>query len=158
MLTFVQQKGLGHLTTLLKNEGENPFPVAKELPTQPITSNLNLSSYHNPRPPPLPPHPFAHHTRSASHAGTTLFITNLALLPPPDSATYPGPNVVELEAWENRMGYEARGWMEGGELFAEEEAWAGRWAYEFAVDGKVEGNAMTAFRSRDGTSASSKRV
>ena len=59
---------------------------------------------------------------------------------------YPGPEKVTLEEWENHRGWYARGWMEGGELFAEEETWAIRWPYSAAVDGDLK----TAFRSTDG--------
>lgn len=63
-----------------------------------------------------------------------------------------------LSAWENRLGWVGRGWLEGptpeesergeaGELFKEGETWAIKWGYGNAVDGDWG----TAFRSRDGT-------
>jgi hypothetical protein len=63
-----------------------------------------------------------------------------------------------LSQWENKLGWVGRGWLEGlteeekasgeeeGELFKEGETWALKWGYGNAVDGDAE----TAFRSRDG--------
>lgn len=102
--------------------------------------------------PPLPPHPYAHHTRSPCSSDTCIFLTNIPLLPPPDAIPYPGPEVVQsLDEWENHLGWTARGWREhggdGAEVWGEEEGWAKDWPHAAAVDGR-EG---TAFRSRDGT-------
>lgn len=94
--------------------------------------------------PPLSPHPYSHHARSPCTSDTCTFITNIPLLPPPDVVIYPGPSI-KLTDWENHLGWTARGWMEGGELFAEGESWARKWNYAQAVDGKLE----TAFRSPD---------
>lgn len=68
------------------------------------------------------------------------------MLPPPDAAPYPGPGRIGLEAWETHMGSHGRGWVEGGELFVEEELWNIKWHYAGAVDGDWK----TAWRSQDG--------
>ncbi|GAA5831629.1 hypothetical protein JCM11251_000776 [Rhodosporidiobolus azoricus] len=159
------QKGLVRLTDFL----DTSFPSAGDLPTAPL--NIDTSPYRSTPAPPLLHHPYAHHVRapcltlpfpsSSSPSSSSsfahlpadpqcLFLTNLALLPPPDAIPYPGPSVVpSLEKWENHLGWTARGWMEGGqdgaEIWAEEEGWKRRWSYEGAVDGDVG----TAFRSLD---------
>ncbi|KAK4048899.1 hypothetical protein OIV83_004455 [Microbotryomycetes sp. JL201] len=96
--------------------------------------------------PPLEPHPYAHHARSPCLSDTCTFLTNINLLPPPDSVPFPGTTkVANLESWENRVGWVARGWIEGGEMFNEEETWALKWPYAHAVDD----DERTAFRSPD---------
>lgn len=107
---------------------------------------MDTSAFRKPQKVPLAPHPYAHHTRSPCADDTCVFLTNIAQLPPPDAVPYPGPDRVRLEEWENHLGHNARGWMEGGELFNEEESWAVRWPYSAAVDD----DPRTAFRSPDG--------
>ena len=43
---------------------------------------------------------------------------------------------------------EGRGWIEGGEIWAQGEEWARRWGYAAAVDGRFD----SAFRSVDRSS------
>ncbi|KAM0747421.1 hypothetical protein T439DRAFT_329152 [Meredithblackwellia eburnea MCA 4105] len=137
------QQGLVHLVNYLTMVSGVALPPAK-IPITPFS--VDTSAYFATPMPPLTPHPYTHHVRSPCADDSCLFLTNIALLPPPDSAPYPGPSVVKtLEEWENHLGPTARGWMEGGELFNEEEAWAAHWPYAAAVDG-FHG---TAFRSPD---------
>lgn len=113
--------------------------------------------------PPLEKHPWAHHTRAICASDTCTFITNVPLLPPPDTVPYPVRTHLNLsvsaidepvlrpptlDEWENHLGITGRGgWTEGGldgrELFGEGERWALRYGYENAVDGDW----TTAFRS-----------
>lgn len=95
--------------------------------------------------PPLPPHPYAHHVRAANPHDTMSFVTNVPMLPPPDAVTYAGGRSkgVDLTAWEDRLGWAARGWVEGGELYADGERWALDWDYASAIDDDLR----TAWRS-----------
>lgn len=111
-----------------------------------VPAKVDTSAYRRPQTLPLAPHPHAHHARSPCADDSCVFLTNIAQLPPPDAVPYPGPDRVTLEEWENHLGWNARGWMEGGELFNEEETWAVRWPYSAAVDDDPK----TAFRSPDG--------
>lgn len=144
-----QQKGLVRLSAYLGAR----FPLAElsdsEKATRELTPLLSVSPapYRSSLSPPLPPHPWAHHARSAClETDTCLFLTNIQLLPPPDASQYPGPEKVKgLEEWEEAMGWVARGWTEGDERWREEERWASQWGYGNAVDG----DPSTAFRSPD---------
>lgn len=121
------------------------YPAKLDAPLPPTPLKVDTSAYHRSHTLPLAPHPYAHHARSPCASDSCTFLTNIAQLPPPDSVPYPGPERVRLEEWENHLGHNARGWMEGGELFNEEEAWATRWPYAAAVDEDPK----TAFRSPD---------
>ncbi|GAA6009378.1 hypothetical protein JCM10207_003754 [Rhodosporidiobolus poonsookiae] len=152
------QSGLVRLSHFLHAD----YPTSASLPPVPVLTDT--SPYRTSLSPPLPPHPYAHHSRapclstprssssssSALLAGLAdpqcLFITNVPLLPPPDAVPYPGPEAVgSLQRWEEHLGYTARGWKEGGEVWAEEESWKRAWSYQGAVDG----DPRTAFRSPD---------
>lgn len=134
-----------HLTAYLgSTSGTDLSSPIFALPLRPLT--IDTSAFVAPSLPPLPPHPYAHHARSPCADDACVFLTNIALLPPPDAAPYPGPSRVSLEEWENHLGWVARGWIEGKELFNDEETWATGWPYAAAVDGRPE----TAFRSPDG--------
>ncbi|GEM11861.1 CCR4-NOT transcription complex subunit 1 [Rhodotorula toruloides] len=137
-------KGLVRLSSYLNAS----FPPSSS-PDVPITTVRTVSPvpYRPSLPEPLPPHPYAHHARSLClPSDSCIFHTNIALLPPPDATPYPNPERVgSLQIWEEYLGWVARGWIEGGELWREEETWARRWAYQFAVDGDEK----TAFRSPD---------
>ncbi|GAA6042739.1 hypothetical protein JCM8097_005558 [Rhodosporidiobolus ruineniae] len=147
---FIHQ-GLQRLVSFLDAD----FPSSAALPSAP--RSVDVSPYRSSLSPPLPPHPYAHHARapcfsvSASSPRDSadpqcLFLTNLALLPPPDAVPYPGPDTVgSLQRWEEHLGHTARGWMEGGEMWSEEENWKRRWSY----DGAVDGDPSSAFRSMD---------
>ncbi|GAA5855579.1 hypothetical protein JCM5353_005456 [Sporobolomyces roseus] len=140
------QKGLQHFVKLT-HANLSTLPSTAPLPSTPFP--VDVSSYHSTRSPPLAPHPYSHHTRSPClSSDTCFFLTNLALLPPPDATPYPGPNRVKsLTQWENHVGFVGRGWIEGDttEMWREEERWSLDWSYEFAVDGDPK----TAFRSPD---------
>ncbi|GAA5967764.1 hypothetical protein JCM8115_006439 [Rhodotorula mucilaginosa] len=144
------QKGLVRLSAYLGAR----FPLAElsdsEKASHALTPLLNVSPtpYRSSLSPPLPPHPWSHHARSAClETDSCLFLTNIQLLPPPDASQYPGPEKVKggLEEWEEAMGWVARGWTEGEERWREEERWASQWGYGNAVDG----DPSTAFRSPD---------
>lgn len=145
-----QQKGLVRLSAYLGAR----FPLAElsdsEKAAHALTPLLTVSPapYRSSLSPPLPPHPWSHHARSAClETDSCLFLTNIQLLPPPDASQYPGPEKVKggLEEWEEAMGWVARGWTEGEERWREEERWASQWGYGNAVDG----DPSTAFRSPD---------
>ncbi|GAA5866964.1 hypothetical protein JCM3774_003736 [Rhodotorula dairenensis] len=143
------QKGLVRLSAYLGAR----FPLAElsesEAAAQALTPLLSVSPapYRPALAPPLPPHPWAHHARSACvESDACLFLTNVQLLPPPDASQYPGPERVgSLQRWEEQLGWVARGWTEGNERWREEERWALEWGYANAVDG----DPSTAFRSPD---------
>lgn len=143
-----QHKGLVQLSSYLNMS----FSPTHSSPDAPFTTVRTVSPlpYRPSLPEPLPPHPYAHHARSLClPSDLCVFHTNIALLPPPDATPYPGPEQVgSLQRWEEHLGWVARGWTEGDELWREEETWARRWAYQFAVDGDVK----TAFRSPNGAS------
>ncbi|GAA5849348.1 hypothetical protein JCM9279_006456 [Rhodotorula babjevae] len=130
------------------------FPPAPP-PASPLTAlslpPLSSPPHHLSPSPPLPAHPHAHHARApCTPTDACTFVTNLALLPPPDSARFPGVAAVGegaqgLQRWEEHLGHVARGWKEGGERWSAEEDWAREWAYEGAVDGELG----TVFRSPD---------
>ncbi|CEQ40826.1 SPOSA6832_02462 [Sporobolomyces salmonicolor] len=143
----LQQKGLLHLTRFLFAQFP-ALPPSTPLPKRPIA--IEISPYRHSLSPPLPAHPYAHHVRSpCMPSDACFFLTNIPLLPPPDATPYPGPQRVRsLQEWEEHVGWVARGWVEGGEMWAEEERWALDWPYMNAVDGKPE----TAFRSADSKS------
>jgi len=130
------------------NANLSTLPSTAPLPSTPFP--VDVSPYRSTRSPPLAPHPYSHHTRSPClPSDTCFFLTNLALLPPPDATPYPGPNRVKsLTQWENHVGFVGRGWLEGDttEMWKEEERWSLDWSYEFAVDG----DPRTAFRNTDG--------
>ncbi|BGP66545.1 CCR4-NOT core subunit cdc39 [Rhodotorula toruloides] len=137
-------KGLVRLSSYLNTS----FPPPPS-PDTPLTNVRTISPvpYRPSLPEPLSPHPYAHHARSLClPSDSCIFHTNIALLPPPDATPYPGPERVgSLQRWEEHLGWVARGWIEGEELWREEETWAREWAYQFAVDGDEK----TAFRSPD---------
>ncbi|SCZ96021.1 BZ3500_MvSof-1268-A1-R1_Chr8-1g09951 [Microbotryum saponariae] len=139
-------QGIQHLYKYLDIPTTPSKPGEKfKLPSKPLLLDTH-AHHHTSRSSKLPPHPYTHHVRSPCHTDTCNFITSVALLPPPDSVPYPGPEKVgDLETWENHLGWTARGWIEGNELFREEETFANKWAYAHAVDGRDE----TAFRSPD---------
>lgn len=143
-----QHKGLVRLSSYLNTS----FPPPPS-PDTPLTNVRTISPvpYRPSLPEPLSPHPYAHHARSLClPSDSCIFHTNIALLPPPDATPYPGPERVgSLQRWEEHLGWVARGWIEGEELWREEETWAREWAYQFAVDGDEK----TAFRSPDGALA-----
>ncbi|SCV67240.1 BQ2448_5886 [Microbotryum intermedium] len=142
-------QGIQHLYTYLDIPTSPSKPGERfRLPSEPLL--LDTHAYHHvSRSSKLPPHPYTHHVRSPCYTDTCNFLTSVSLLPPPDSVPYPGPDKVgDLETWENHLGWTARSWIEGGELFREEETFANKWAYANAVDGRDE----TAFRSPDGQS------
>jgi len=139
------------------------FPPAPP-PSSPLTA-LSLPPLSSPPhrlapSPPLPAHPHAHHARApCTPSDACTFVTNVQLLPPPDSARFPGVAAVGegaagLQRWEEHLGHVARGWKEGGERWSAEEDWAREWAYEGAVDGELG----TVFRSPDGASLSLPRA
>ncbi|GAA5872830.1 hypothetical protein JCM1840_005863 [Sporobolomyces johnsonii] len=138
------QKGLLHLTRFLFAQFP-ALPPSTPLSKRPLA--IETSPYRHSLSPPLPAHPYAHHVRSpCMPSDACFFLTNIPLLPPPDATPYPGPQRVRsLQEWEEHVGWVARGWVEGGEMWAEEERWALDWPYMNAVDGKPE----TAFRSPD---------
>ncbi|GAA95283.1 hypothetical protein E5Q_01939 [Mixia osmundae IAM 14324] len=124
-------------------------PQAQTMPSsdEPITHKLKHFSDHLYSVPSLPlqPHPYTHHTRSACWSGSCLFMTNVPMLPPPNSVTYPFGSNLTLDQWEQSTGWIARGWVEGGEPYADGERWALDWGYSGAVDGAWK----TAWRSPD---------
>lgn len=147
---YPQHKGLVRLSAYLGAR----FPLAElsesEAAAHALTPLLSVSPapYRPALAPPLPPHPWAHHARSACAASDAcVFVTNVQLVPPPDASQYPGPpdRVGSLQRWEEQLGWVARGWTEGTERWREEERWALSWGYANAVDG----DPATAFRSPD---------
>lgn len=65
-------------------------------------------------------------------------MTNVALLPPPDTMLYQPHHLRNLSQWESALNADKHFWTEGRE-------WALRWPYVSAVDGSWK----TAFRSPD---------
>lgn len=116
------QRAISYISDLLN---VTSVPLA----TEPI-AKAPLYVYREDQPVPLLPHPHTHHARHVSpdDDGVTL-VTNIHMLPSPSALTYPGPDHVQLEQWEDHLGHLARGWMEGTEVYREEEAWFVRWHY-----------------------------
>lgn len=107
--------------------------LAATLPPATIESaatplEVDVEPYRATPPPPWPLHPYAHHSRAPCADDACIFITNVAALPPPDSVRFPyarDPNsTISLDAWENSLGFVGRGWIEGGEMYADGERWA----------------------------------
>ena len=134
------------MTDYLAQHSPTPSQIGRVTTLLHTPNAVSSTPYLAPPKPPLAPHPYSHHARSPCHSDSCVFLTSIPLLPPPDAIPYPGAENVGLEQWENHLGWVARGWMEGGEIWAEEETWAKSWPYAAAVDGR-EG---TAFRSPDG--------
>jgi len=107
--------------------------LAATLPAATIGSTdepieVDVEPYRATTPPPWPLHPYAHHSRAPCADDACIFITNVAALPPPDRTRFPydrDPNrTVTLDEWENSRGFVGRGWIEGGEMYADGERWA----------------------------------
>lgn len=155
-----QHKSLSRLWNFLSESSASrsdnrPGPSSASGPRELELLPVQTSSYQTTIPPPLPPHPYKNHARSptisspsSSHpAITSVFHTNVHLMPPPDVVSFPSPSSYNLTQWEESLGWVARGWIEGGEIFADGERWALDWPYENAVDGEFG----SAWRSRDST-------
>ncbi|GAA6009552.1 hypothetical protein JCM11491_003601 [Sporobolomyces phaffii] len=128
------QKGLQRFVRYL-NLTFSSLPPTTPLPTSPVP--IDATSYGSTRPPPFPPHPYAHHARAPCvPSDLCFFLTNVASLLPPDATPYPGPNRVKsLSEWETHV----------GTMGQVEKEWSLRWGYQNAVDGRP----TTAYRSLD---------
>lgn len=137
---YSQKKGLDRLAKSFSlPPSSSPYPppiVTWDVDTLPYRQTVSPSSLQLQRSPGLPRHPYRHHTRATAYSNDLLFLTNVPLLPPPDSVVYTPHSSRNLSGWERALGDNPDLWKEG-------KSWARVWNYYSAVDGDWR----TAFRS-----------
>ena len=84
------------------------------------------------------PHPYKHYSRAVSDDNEAIFMTNIPLLPPPESIVYQPSLARNLSVWEARLSDGEYSWSAGKD-----------WALQFPYVAAVDGDLTTAFRSTE---------